>query len=313
MLTRTVVRFGLTGAVLAGVVAAGHAGAQAGEVKICDSRGNCVIGVVEPAPPGPGGPGGGDGGAGGSGADVCTYQGLRFRCHDAELGWFNPANGCYYLRKESQPAANDPAWEGHTPGDGAVYDHICYPDVVPGGRLTGVVAPIWLANPPPGYGGTIGAWQLAQAAIASMQLRGPGVSIAPDPAGAGLVGLPVWLWIEPTATTWGTVTRTAAVPGVSVTATAQARYIVWDMGDGRSVTCANPGTRYDPSYGGASSPTCGYVYSASSRDQPGGRYTVTATTTWQVDWAGGGTAGRQTLTLASTVTIRIDELQVVVR
>jgi hypothetical protein len=44
---------------------------------------------------------------------------------------------------------------------------------------------------------------------------------------------------------------------------------------------------------------------------PGGRFTVTGTTTWNIEWQGGGQNGTLTVTRASTTTIQIDELQVV--
>jgi hypothetical protein len=39
------------------------------------------------------------------------------------------------------------------------------------------------------------------------------------------------------------------------------------------------------------SPDCGHRYAASSKNQPRGRYTVTATSYWDVHWAGGGAQG----------------------
>jgi hypothetical protein len=82
------------------------------------------------------------------------------------------------------------------------------------------------------------------------------------------------------------------------------------MGDGHSVTCHNPGT----SFGGLgiASPTCGYRYLAPSRSEPGGVYTVTATTHWLVTWtANTGDGGTLTTDVPSTTTITIDELEVV--
>ena len=73
-----------------------------------------------------------------------------------------------------------------------------------------------------------------------------------------VVGVPLWLWTDVTPQTWGPNSATASVPGLAVTATAEATRIVWDMGDGNQVTCGNPGTAY---YRGApvDSPTCEYV------------------------------------------------------
>ncbi|TCB89421.1 hypothetical protein E0H26_27830 [Micromonospora zingiberis] len=87
------------------------------------------------------------------------------------------------------------------------------------------------------------------------------------------------------------------------------------MGNGQSVVCDNPGTPYSKAKNSASaSTTCGFDgYAGPSRTQPGGRYTITATTTWEIDWwvAGGGVTGSETVTREATTSIRIDELQVV--
>ena len=98
--------------------------------------------------------------------------------------------------------------------------------------------------------------------------------------------------------------------GITVTAEANAQYIVWDMGDGHTITCANPGSAYAGS--GSASPTCGYRYFAPSRNEPGGAYTVTATTHWLVTWQGGGDQGTLTTDVANTTTITIDELEVLI-
>ena len=154
---------------------------------------------------------------------------------------------------------------------------------------------------------------MAAQAINQLPIQGPQIETAPNSAGSGLVGLPVWLWTAVSGATWGPTSATASVPGLSVTATARATKIEWDMGDGHSVTCANPGTPYAASFGGQPSPTCGYVYTASSHGTSGGRFTITGVTTWQVDWAGGGESGVITVTRQSTSSVRIDELQVVTR
>jgi hypothetical protein len=88
------------------------------------------------------------------------------------------------------------------------------------------------------------------------------------------------------------------------------------MGNGKSIVCTNPGTPYNKArHGGAESPTCGYDdgYADPSRGQPHGRYRITATTTWHIEWwvIGGGATGTETLTRAATTSIRVDENQVV--
>jgi hypothetical protein len=119
------------------------------------------------------------------------------------------------------------------------------------------------------------------------------------------------MWTTVNANTWGPIAASDSDAGLTVSIEARAASIVWSMGDGATVNCGNPGTPYEARFGDAASPTCGHVYRTPSRDQPGGIFSVTATTTWQVTWAGGGESGVITTTRQSQTTVRIGELQVV--
>lgn len=227
-------------------------------------------------------------------------------CSDPAFGWWSSIDGCYFQQLNQRVPASDPVWEGHYP-NGAIYQMTCmgYPGT--GGGW------VWRATPPPGYGGTgLTVGVLAARAVAQLPLLGPDIGLAPDPAKTGLVGLPVWMWTRVSRSRWGPVSATASVPGMSVTATARAVRVVWDMGDGHRVTCTGPGTPYTKDAGATSSPTCGYRYTRSSATQPGATYTVTATTTWQIQWSGGGAFGQLTQTRSSSTRLRIGELQVLV-
>lgn len=132
---------------------------------------------------------------------------------------------------------------------------------------------------------------LAQLAERYLRLPSPQIRSSPAPAALQLTQLPVWLWVAPAA--WQPQSKTASVPGESVTATASPSSAAWSMGNGATVTCTGPGTPYtaaaDPA---AASPTCGYTYLESSAGQPGGAYPVTVTITWAITWKGpGGTGG----------------------
>ena len=97
----------------------------------------------------------------------------------------------------------------------------------------------------------------------------------------------------------------------TITITAKATSVSWNMGDGTTVSCDNPGTPFENGKGGQPSPTCGHVYFRPSRDQPDGRYTVVATTAWRVDWAGGGFSGVIDTETVGNATVQINEMQVV--
>lgn len=144
------------------------------------------------------------------------------------------------------------------------------------------------------------------ARLARAQLGLPAPVAAANPAGTQLVHLPTWLWL---ANGWHTVTATAAVPGVAVTATARPTAATWAMGDGTTVTCTGPGTAFqaggDPR---AASPDCGHTYRRSSAAQPGGRYAVAVSVHWAVTWVGAGQSGTfPEMTTTSATSFRVAE------
>jgi hypothetical protein len=180
----------------------------------------------------------------------------------------------------AQPAA------APAPGQqGAWYVWKCSTDGVTDGLYR---PPVWIPD-----GQQPGAAQLPSpaelAAMARKQLRLPTPRIAANPAGEQLVNLPTWMWLS---SGWGSVSATAAVPGVSVTAVASPTSVSWAMGDGSTVICTGAGTpfrsRSDPK---ASSPDCGHTYRSSSASQAGQASPVTATVHWSVTWSGAGQGG----------------------
>lgn len=214
---------------------------------------------------------------------------------------------CVYALLSPQPPAESLDWQGHTPGDGAVYEQTChYLDSV-----HTVVRNQWLADPPPAA--AVDPAVLAQRAVDSMKLAGPDIA-SPRSAGKYLVGMPMWMWVHQSPTTYGPNTATASAGAVTVTATARVSKIVWTMGDGVVVTCTGPGTPYTAAVGKTDSPTCGHTYTRASTDQPEGRYQVTATSTWTIDWqittGGSGQAGQLTETRQTSTQVPITELQV---
>lgn len=154
---------------------------------------------------------------------------------------------------------------------------------------------------------------LAQQAVDKMKLTGPDVA-SPQGTGRYVVGMPMWMWVNESPTTFGPNTASASAGGVTVTATAKVTKIDWAMGDGSTVACTGPGTKYAASYGKQESPTCGHTYNRVSAAKPRGKYAVTATSTWTINWqvtGGGGETGQLTEIRQTNVQVAIGELQVV--
>ena len=62
----------------------------------------------------------------------------------------------------------------------------------------------------------------------------------------------------------------------------------------------------------AESPDYGHTYRRSSAHRPSEEYPVSATSSWTVEWAGGGQQGSIDLDLTGTTTVRVGEVQVLV-
>ncbi|MFD0034837.1 hypothetical protein ACFVJK_42830 [Streptomyces sp. NPDC127172] len=131
---------------------------------------------------------------------------------------------------------------------------------------------------------------VAQQVVRELLLPDPVIRTSPDEKHAQLVRVPTWMWLD--RAMWRPVSKTAKVPGVSVTATATPRSATWRMGDGETEVCEGSGTPYSPKFAAdSSSPDCGHTYVRSSAGQPDDAYTVSVTVTWDVEWRGGGEQG----------------------
>lgn len=212
---------------------------------------------------------------------------------------------CTYTRLDPQPPPDNMYWKGHQGQKGAVYGVNC-----PG---TQGVRTVFIPDgeAPEEDVPQIDPEVVARQAVDSMKLVGPKVA-SPRPDGRYVVGMPMWMWVEPSATTYGPATASATAGGVTVTATAKVSSIKWDMGDGTTVTCTGPGTRYDASRGKAPSPDCGHLYEVTSTAQRGGKYAGTATATWTVQWTaqGLGDAGEFPEVRETPFTAAVGEVQV---
>lgn len=126
----------------------------------------------------------------------------------------------------------------------------------------------------------------------------------------GLVGWNMWLWAAPSSQLqWGPVTDSISESGITVTLTAEVDSMEWDMGDGTTISCGKGRAWSQQVTGGRNvpSPECGHVYSGD------GRYTVTATSNWDVEWSGGGQSGSLPFTLSRDAAVVVGEMQSVNR
>ncbi|WP_260147636.1 ATP/GTP-binding protein [Streptomyces sp. CEV 2-1] len=216
-----------------------------------------------------------------------------------------PVSGmpCTYELADPQPPAGSLEWDGHEPGDGAVYLKIC----APGSTDEAIAQPVWAADPP---AARVDPAVVAQIAVDKMLLKGPQIGITPKPGGRGVVGMPVYMWTAKGPETYGPNTASATAGSVTVTATAKVSKIVWAMGDGTTVVCTTAGTPYRPEFRMTPSPDCGHRYALPSSTEESGKYHVTATSTWAIDWTGGGESGQLAEVRESAVNVTIAEVQV---
>ena len=152
--------------------------------------------------------------------------------------------------------------------------------------------------------------QAATVAVAQLRLTPPKPVIGPSPDinewKIAAVGYPYWLWADgnldpaPVSTT---------VADLTVSLDAHLESTTFDLGDGTRVTCTDLSARWSPAVEPAApSPACGHTYSEPSL--PKGKYTITAYSTWAVDWSVNGVGGTIPLYQQASTTLPVGELQV---
>lgn len=152
--------------------------------------------------------------------------------------------------------------------------------------------------------------QAAYAAVARLRLTPPKPVIGPSPEinewKIAAVGYPYWLWADgnldpaPVSTT---------VQDLTVRLDAHLQSTTFDRGDGTEISCTDLSARWSPAVEpGAASPACGHTYTKPSL--PRGTYTITAYSTWAVDWSVNGVGGTIPLYQQASTTVPVGELQV---
>ncbi len=209
---------------------------------------------------------------------------------------------------ERQPAPASPA---PTPDPGIIVATGAAPGAVQNVDIPiipGPAAPAGPAPPDPQV--------LAQQAVNNLALSPP--EIRTSTTDTGFVGVPIWFWTDNGEQYTKPASATAVAGPSRVTATAHLTAIEWEPGPpGVRLRCTGPGTPWTGQAG--PSPDCGYTFQLRSlpeRTNGTGRWTITATSVWQVDWtgtsAGVPVTGTQTVRVSAGTTLAVGEIQVLV-
>ncbi len=186
----------------------------------------------------------------------------------------NQPYGCTY---QADPQAQQTLGAGGTtPGEWVI-------PTCAGPGVIDPMPPVWVTGAQPAAAVVqVDPVVLAQQAVKHLGFASPTIEMSPPAGSPQLVRVATWLWIAPAV--WQTLTASATAGPVTTTATALPSKVVWDMGDGVTVTCAGPGTAYSTSDPGATT-DCSYTWPQA------GAYTVTATVYWSVTWTATGAPG----------------------
>ncbi len=250
------------------------------------------------------------------GGSACVFEGQVVPCRTAD-GFFDAASGCYLTQRDYVSTLANPPKGGYPPGT-KFYRCWVILGVVDGKpegieRFESVIRE-------PGETRTIDPRVAAQQVVKTMNFVAPQLRVSPYVQSAdrvGIVNVPIWMWVtDPGPTTTGPQAKTAALGGVSITATGTVDRIEWAMGAGDTVTCKGAGTAFTREMAAGkslkdmpSSPTCGYKYAKASRCEKSGAYSVTATAYWTVHWTGGGMQGDIPLDFSRSIPLQITDLR----
>jgi hypothetical protein len=248
------------------------------------------------------------------GGSACVFEGQVVPCRTAN-GFFDAKSGCY-LTQIDVPFLMGP-YPDYPPG---TKFYKCWTILgVVDGKPQGIERALSEVREP-GETRTIDPRVAAQQVVKTMNFVAPQLRVSPYVQSAdrvGIVNVPIWMWVtDPGPTTTGPQTKTAALGGVSITATGTVDRIEWSMGAGDTVTCQGAGTAFTREMAAGkslkdmpSSPTCGYKYTKASRCEKSGAYNVTATAYWTVHWTGGGMQGDIPLDFSRSIPLRITDLR----
>lgn len=267
----------------------------------------------------------GDGGSAGDGQDSGG---------SGDSGNSTPEPLCKQAPAVPQPPASSIYWGGHKPSEGKVMQWWCKPPLTPETcNYCNVLTPTFYANgagggpaappPPPPPNREALAAQAMVNLKAKLRVTSLPMHFGPDAQHIAVNGW-TWFWADDP----GVLTATSPVDrGISVTVTARVTGVVWSPGEpvtcvvGQdvcdsakvgSVTCDGVGSAPGLGVSASTRPDCGYMYkwrSSKGRTGGSGKWTVTATPTWDLQWQANGTgpgtgatAGGETQTGPASVT-----------
>jgi hypothetical protein len=154
------------------------------------------------------------------------------------------------------------------------------------------------------------AWEQMQASIKPSK-----VGMQPVDNIGAIVKVDTWYWLDTNNTP---ITRAGNLLGIAATITARPTTITTTWGDGNTTTCTAPGMDYaaathpklyrepDPAPEGG----CSYRYTTHSGKQPGQKFTVTTTVTWEASWTSGTVGGTFAPVTRQTVNqLKVDQIQ----
>ncbi len=87
------------------------------------------------------------------------------------------------------------------------------------------------------------AGRAADEALKDLLIAAPALRLSPPVGATQLVGVPTWLWVDDP---WTPRQASATLDGVTATVTATPTSVIWDLGEGDTVTCPGPGTAVRP-------------------------------------------------------------------
>lgn len=235
--------------------------------------------------------------------------------HGGTGGWFDPNDPGGYHVRAGQPgrgsphsapkAGNNGTSDGGTGGDGCTVDGVllvcpeCADPANAGVCNASAAAP------------AISPAQLAQQKWNTLQLPLPDARTAPPRGTDGLTGLPEWVWVP--SDEWRPLTQTASAGTVWARVTATPKQLRVKPGARmRAVSCAGPGTAYDPGQPASDQRTdCSYTYRQPSKSQPQSVYRMTVTVVWGGTWVGsdGSSGGLPDISRSTTFSLRVAEGQ----